>query len=181
MAVSTIGAMDNGLFLALGAICLVLLAVAALRRSQQGRATAREITRAQRAQVRDEREVERSMDDLLTQLEEISRRIDAQVDSGLARLEAAIRAADARIARLDEASPPPARHASANPADSPRPVVPAAPQGECPPAIPSFSPDQRRRRIYELADAGTSPLTIADKLHIPIGEVELILSLRKFA
>lgn len=180
MVVSTIGAMDNSLFLAVGAICLVLLAIAALRRSQLHRVTARELTRTQRAQVRDEREVEHSMDDLLTQLEEVSRRIDAQVDSGLARLETAIKAADARIARLNEASSAVVKRAPANPPDSAKPAA-APPHSEPPTAAPSFSPDQRRRQIYELADAGTSPLTIADKLHLPIGEVELILSLRKFA
>jgi hypothetical protein len=188
MAISTIGAMDNGLFLAVGAICLVLLAVAALRRSQLHRVTARELTRTERAQVREESEVQHSMDDLLTQLEEVSRRIDAQVDSGLNRLEAAIKAADARIARLDQATPssgkrsqPDASRATPSVPPSPPPAAATPPPAVPPPAPPSSSPDQRRRKIYELADAGAAPLTIADKLHIPLGEVELILNLRKFA
>jgi hypothetical protein len=181
MAISTIGAMDNGLFLAVGAICLVLLAVAALRRSQLHRITARELTRTERAQVREESDVQHSMDDLLTQLDEVSRRIDAQVDSGLSRLEAAIKAADVRIARLDQATPSSGKRSQPDAPNAATPAAPTPPPAEPLSAPASSSPDQRRRKIYELADAGAAPLTIADKLHIPLGEVELILNLRKFA
>ncbi len=40
--------------------------------------------------------------------------------------------------------------------------------------------EERFQRIYDLADSGSSAMAIADALQIPLGEVELILGLRKF-
>lgn len=163
IAASPIGTTDNYLYLLLGLLCLVMLSVAWWRRSRERRVTAREVTREQVARLRDQDEIRQSMEVLLSQLEEVSRRVSAQVDTELAKLTALIGQADERIAQLQgrpdmravTSSPPPVRNS--------------------PPAR-----TERCARIYELADVGTPPLTIADTLQLPLGEVELVLNLRKF-
>ena len=44
---------------------------------------------------------------------------------------------------------------------------------------PTDPVDPRFERIYELVDAGASPIQVAEQLDLPLGEVELILDLRK--
>ena len=43
---------------------------------------------------------------------------------------------------------------------------------------PAEADDTRFRRVYELVDAGASPIKAAEQLGLPLGEVELILNLR---
>jgi TolA-binding protein len=197
MTIGTIPGMDNGLFLLLVVLCLVILSVSMLRRSQQRGATARELSREQLARLRDQRDVRASMDELLVQLEDLSRRINAQVDTRFLKLETVIQQADQRIARLEQltgsksrrpADSTPARSPSSPPTsfagtEKPRPEPPDAAlcsdSANQSPA-PAESREQRRQRVYDLADTGTTPITIADMLRMPLGEVELILSLRKF-
>ena len=212
MAISTIGATDNGFYLPLVVLCLVMLSVSMLRRSQHRSATTRDLTREQLARLRDQKDVRQSMDDLLTQLEEVSRRVNAQVETRFVKLETVIRDADDRIARLELLAPSAKapQHVSgitspaANDTESatkgssdfqpgiagvvsratsslpPSAANPVAESAAVPPASQPMSREERRRRIYELADAGTTPMTIADTLQVPLGEVELILSLRDF-
>ena len=202
-----IAEMDSGPYFLLVVLCLVMLSVSMLRRSQQRRASSRDLTREQLARLRDQKDVRQSMDELLVQLEEVSRRINAQVDTRFAKLETVIRDADERIARLEQLAPragrdsvrtgPPATNGGAKPGTSSGPSAPQAgefqpglpvarrstsptEQAEGPSATPPASNDERRQRIYELADSGTTPMTIADTLQMPLGEVELILSLRRF-
>lgn len=207
MRMTTLGTLDSTLLILVGVICLVLIAVALFRRAVWRSATARDLTREQRARLREQREVCRTMDELLVQLEEASRRISAQVDTQFERLRAAIRDADERINRLERgrpvhrpAAPPPSQPVEefrpglpapppTAPPAAPAPaavtraavsaVVPTAPPAAATPPPPTPA-DERRQRIYELADAGMSLVTIADVLQIPVGEVELILSLRTF-
>lgn len=77
----------------------------------------------------------------------------------------------------DEAPPPPGRSLEA-----PRPTsAPAAITGNdvrpTPPAPPPVDP--RLQRIYELADSGTAAIKIAEMIGLPLGEVEIILNLRR--
>lgn len=219
----TLAAIDSSLMMLLGAICLVLLAVSVLRRAQQRPATTRDLTREQLARLRDQREIRDSLDEILVQLEEVSRRVNAQLDTKFVRLETAIRDADQRIARLHALL-----HRAGDAADTGRPARPPGPDARAagpPPAVgspPEFEPalgaaaesradpgttgrppspaaadrpeaaadnadggaaaarPPRFQRIYELADAGNPPIAIADALHMPLGEVELILGLRNY-
>jgi TolA-binding protein len=197
MTIGTIPGMDNGLFLLLVVLCLVILSVSMLRRSRQRSATGRELSREQLARLRDQRDVRASMDELLIQLEDVSRRINAQVDTRFLKLETVIREADQRIARLEQLTGSKSRRpADSTPArnlSSPltTPTGTEKPQPESPDAVlrsdsanqspaPAESREQRRQHVYDLADTGTTPITIADMLRMPLGEVELILSLRKF-
>ena len=211
MVISLIGAIDSGLIPLLAVLCMVMLSVSMLRRSRQRKTTSREVTREQLARLRDQKDVRQSMDELLIQLEDVSRRINAQVDTRFAKLECVIRDADERIAVLkrlsgavepdgvDESIP----SASSSPPQAQRPNAPdsesqsmnASDADEFQPGLATASPgagfrspangtsldrDAQRLRIHELADAGTPPITIADSLQIPLGEVELILNLRGF-
>ncbi len=162
MTLGTGSATDSGLLVLLGGLCLVILTVSVYRRAQQRRASARDLTREQRARLRDQQELRKSMEDLLGQLEEAAVRINAHIDDRTARLDAALRAADERIARLGIASP--------------QPPVPDAHE-RTPPAEPLPA---RSRRVCELADRGTPSIAIADALKMPVGEVELILNLRNY-
>ena len=166
-----------------GTLALILAAVTMLRRHQFRTTSLRDMAREQLARLRDQREVQAALDDLLVQLEEVSRRVAAQVETRYAKLECVIRDADQRIARLEALSraAPPGPPPAAEPAFQPGlaaaavapPVAPAAP------GAPAAPRSERFRRIYEMADAGTSALAIADALQIPLGEVELILGLRR--
>jgi len=104
----------------------------------------------------------RDLEALVVELEELSRQISAQIDTRFAKLEAAIRDADRRIAVLRRLT-----HQDTPQTDD----QPDAAAGE----------DARHGIVYELADAGLSPVEIARELGKTPGEVELILKLRKSA
>jgi len=149
--------------------------------------------RAQLARLRELAELPQRAAEIMVQLEERSARINAEIESHLTRLRAVLRLADERIARLEAlvlerpASPPAVRLPT-----SPKPGVdggtlparrsdpdaisaPAARAGDTP------SRAERNQRIYQLADAGRSATAVATALHISLGEVELVLSLRDWA
>jgi len=193
--------MQSGLGVALLAFLGVALLLIQLRRHQFRSSSARDLTREQFARLRDQRGVQASMDQLLLQLEELSRRINAQADTKFLKLETVIRHADDRIARLErllgqptepseKGSPEP--RAAAAIADAARNWHPTELQPEelhestdaaqCTPQTQKpdtpLQPDVGR--VHELADAGLPPTDIAKELDLPLGEVELILSLRGF-
>jgi hypothetical protein len=192
---------DSSLLLVLGGLCLAMISVALVRWVRERRVTSRDLTREQRARLREQQEVRRSMEELLTQLEEVSDRINAQTDAQFARLAELIAAADQRIAQLEPPGDRP--RAAAHPKGQPAPVASSF-LSEAPPrtaelAVPPGAPplrsatarasatpapgasrSERFRRIYELADSGSTPIAIADALSLPLGEVELILTLRKY-
>ncbi len=225
--------MEQGFLLLLAAMCAAMLSVALWRRSHQRAATARELTREQLARLRDQQQIRKSMEELLLQLDEVSRRINTQIEEKMARLETLLHEADQRLAQLHAGDAPPrpvaATSARARVSGMPRPQVAAtatgphapAPAVSAPPVLPSgllpgksvpasgspasptappaasrlaeltplLSNDgvapppvrvQRRRRVYELADTGATPMAIANQLRMPLGEVELHLNLRNF-
>jgi CRISPR/Cas system-associated exonuclease Cas4 (RecB family) len=94
---------DNALYLGLGALCFVMITVAVVRRARERGATAREVTRAERAFQREQRELMQQMEELLGQLDGLAKHVGVQVDQQLGRLETALRSADERIARLEAA------------------------------------------------------------------------------
>lgn len=108
------------------------------------------------------------------EMQETARELSARLDSKMSALQHLIRDADRAAARLERAF---------NPAALPN-AAPLAEQGSLPP-----SPDgnaagiagyqQRYEEIYMLADYGYPPEEIAQRIGSPIGEVQLILSLRK--
>jgi hypothetical protein len=170
MPVGTIN-LDSGVGYALGALCLVMLSVGFLRYTRDRRAGARDLTREERARLRDQQRVREGMEELLGQLEEVTRRIDADVDARITRLEGLLKAADERIRSLQRSNVAPAAR-EADPATAEADSSEAGGQGGAQAA--------RKQRIYEMADTGASAITIADRLRLPVGEVELILNVRRF-
>jgi hypothetical protein len=93
-------------------------------------------------------------------------RLAAQLDNKAERLVQLIVEADERIAALEQVERrPQARHPAA-----------AAPEQ---PAMPSPPVDSLTRSIYDMSDAGSTPVEIAQRLDEQVGKVELILALRE--
>lgn len=116
-----------------------------------------------------EREVRRDLEALMVELQELSRKISAEIDTRFIKLETAIRDADRRIATLNRLA---RGQETASFADLPA----APPAGDFDPGVAA---DTRHQVVYELADAGFSPVDIARDLGKTPGEVELILNLRR--
>jgi hypothetical protein len=116
-----------------------------------------------------QRGVERQMQNLLVDLNEMARQMNAQIDTRAAKLEQLIKEADERIAKLNQQPATMSFH----PTESFSTSAPPHPDPE--PAAPI---DPRHAEIYSLADLGQSAKEIATKLNRPSGEIELILALR---
>jgi hypothetical protein len=124
-----------------------------------------------------QRSVERQMQNLLVELSDMTRQMNAQIETRAAKLQELMRQADERIAEL--------RRLQGEPPDigesSQTHVEPEAPAPK--PVIPVHDPtlidiDPRHAEIYTMADQGRDAREIAAKLNRPSGEVELILALR---
>ena len=108
------------------------------------------------------------------QMHELARDLSARLDSKMGVLQHLIRDADRAAARLEAAlgaagqSPPGTQAERLLPAQT-RVASDAAPTAAEP---------GRYDEIYLLADYGHPPAEIAQRLKLPIGEIELILSLR---
>ena len=136
-------------------------------------------------------------------MHETARELKAQLDSKMSALQALIAEADRAASRLqaviesrDDAhnAPPSNRKPSGgSPLFSPKPGPPPTAEknqaglptsqaqalrpAPAPPAS-GVSTQHHKQEIYSLADYGLSDSAIAQRLGVPIGEVELILSLR---
>lgn len=108
------------------------------------------------------------LESLMVEIEELARRLGAQLDAKAVRLEGLIERAEAAAERLEaaERTPPPA----------PLP----APRSTPSPPPDSLSPlnDPLTRLVYALADEGLTARDIALRLGEHTGKVELILGLR---
>jgi len=138
------------------------LIISSLRRRQQRRArqdTPGSDPQPARASTSEGQQLRRDLEALMVELQELSRKISAQIDTRFAKLETVIRDADRRIAVLERLN----RQAD---------VKTGAILGE------TFSQDIRHSAVYELADTGLTPVDIAKELGKTPGEVELILNLR---
>ncbi len=106
-------------------------------------------------------------------LHDTARRLSAQLDNKARRLEKLIEDADQRIAAL-RSSP-----AATAPATGALPIATtAATTGASARTNGEQQMDLLTEEIYELADAGRSPVEIAQHLDEQVGKVELILALR---
>jgi hypothetical protein len=123
--------------------------------------------------------------ELLERAEQVSARISSEVDAKLAALRAVTRDADEALARATAAR---ARRTESQPdscdADLPhaltehrrKPHVELDRAAVAAAAVPSTPP--RLARAYDLRDGGKDAIAIAEELSVPLGEVELMLSLR---
>ncbi len=93
----TIGGSWTPLLLVFGAVAIMMMI---LRRNYRPTGTVREVARDNMTRLKEQREVRDTMDTLLIELEEVSRQVAAQIETRFAKLEVAIRDADARVAEL---------------------------------------------------------------------------------
>lgn len=186
-------------FLVLGAVFLGLFFLTRARK----RAAQSDADRSLSAHERVERnmpgrDIYSQISELMAHLADLSREINGQIDTRIAKLEHLLRDADHTIQRLQAAAGQPSdtnpdatpdlihqlRQQLNDPAPTPLPPAEDGPkgQGRAPqaandtaPAAPAPSP--HAARILDLAKQGLSPLDIARELNRPVGEIELVLSL----
>lgn len=111
------------------------------------------------------------LEQVMAELDELSRQIHGRLDIKLTRLEVATREADRRIAELSKLVQ----------ATGGRPAIeitldPEDPHGAY--ATQADTDAERHGPVYRLADRGLSPIDIAQEVGMLTGEVELILALR---
>lgn len=122
---------------------------------------------------------------LLADLNDMSRRIAAQIDNRYIKLDATIADADKKIKHLESLLAQVEQYAL-DPGEAPA-QTPAAPPVESAPEITvSSNPaatgmTSTYARIYDLADRGHTVHEIAQQVHLQPGEVDLILKLRPAA
>jgi hypothetical protein len=111
---------------------------------------------------------------LAADLTELTDRLAQEMDSKVSRLEALIAAADERIRRLERMELETPR---AGATIDPRLTEPRTPAHRV--RHETSGVQDSHREVYQLADAGLSPVDIARQLDRPTGQVELILNLRR--
>ena len=104
----------------------------------------------------------RALEDLMADAEELTGRLAANLDAKAARLERLIAQADERLNRLED-----------------RAAAESRPRPERRPGLTTDDTDPLNRRVYDLADRGLPPVEIAKQLSQQVGQVELILNLRR--
>jgi len=173
--------LPSGLFL----VALAMMIVILLRRSHRklGRRKQDESPIVQIPRPKHEKRSHDALDapaDVLrweVQMHETARDLSGQLDSKMSALLALIADADRAAARLETAL---GRPIDPSPSDVGPPTQAEAlgrrREGDA--AEDGGSPSQRREEIYTLADYGLDAAGIASRVGIPIGEVELMLSLR---
>lgn len=202
LAAWTLDSLTFGAVFALTAVCAAL---GLWRWGTNWTASGRDLTRAQRAETRETRETRRQLEALLVRLEEFSRDVDARVDAACARLQKLLDETDRRAAPptpAPSASLPPARlergefgarldrirrRLRAVPSAAETAPIVASRVVEVPAAAAAISPlpasvahhDPRFEHVYTAADRGLSSSAIAAESGLPVGEVDLILNLRR--
>jgi hypothetical protein len=128
-----------------------------------------------------QRAIEREMQKLLVDLNEMARQIASQLDHRAARLETLLREADRKIAELRPLASGGIPGPAADTLDGGS--APVESSASAPAAFSAgFSePDLQHAEVYALADEGRGTREIAAQLNRPSGEVELILALRPAA
>lgn len=114
------------------------------------------------------------------EMRELSRELQGQLDSKIAVLQHLINDARQQAERLEAALAQAAQQGRPASLDAKTPLVERLRASADRATVKPTSPAARRHaEIYSLADAGLSTAAIASRLGSPIGEVELILGLRR--
>jgi hypothetical protein len=182
LAVSTAEDPTYLIIIGLGAFVLVYLTV--LRPKMRARKDPLETPPARSAMAQ-QRALERDMQSLLVEYEQMIRNMTAQLDTRATKLELLIKEADEKLAALRAANgvTPPAAAPSSPPTESDASAEGAAAVARATDLTPTprrdpTGPDPRHAEVYALADQGLSPRDVARRLGRPNGEIELILALR---
>lgn len=163
----------------LGGMVLIYLGV--LRPMMRKRKDPLEQPSPRAAGLGQQRALEREMQHVLVEYEQMIRNMTAGLDTRAAKLELLIREADEKLAALRAANagsgPTTLRMTPIEPVSASAAAEDVmAPAREAP-----TEPDPRHAEVYALADEGLSPREVARRLGRPNGEIELILALRSGA
>lgn len=158
------------LVLAIGGITLVMLST--YRRSRRSRLTRVESVRERYKELDSSAGATRDVGKAMVELEQLARQIYGRIDTRFAKLEAIIRDADERIAKLS-------RLARTSAGGSALDVTLELQNPDVRNSRPDLSGDQRHDAIYRMADGAMSAADIARDTGKTTGEIELILALRK--
>lgn len=135
--------------LPLGVLLIIVALMLGIRKKRR-RIAQRGTAREQLERMNQETAVRGDLEQLMVEIEQLAKRLGAQLDAKTLALEKLLHEADQVIEKLER---------GAGPTE--------------PPA------DPQTIRIYRLADEGRSPMEIAQELDEHVGKVELILALRK--
>ena len=189
----------NNQWLWLGLVLVLIFLVLYVPRMRRRNKSRGESVSFDRQSRRTADRIQLSLEKLMVELFDMSRDINAQLDTRMAALQHLLREADDKIRQLKEAGADSARQ------EQPRPTPPEEPQQPAPDAPADETPnddsapgetddrpadktpllktgtaaDPEHREIYRLADEGRTSTEIARQTGRPIGEVQLILDLRK--
>jgi hypothetical protein len=160
------------LIMAIVALTMLMLStrrrILDLRRRPEG-----DSVRERYSGLQKETEAKHDVEQVMVELEKLSRQIHGRIDTKLARLETLIRDADQRIERLSRPAEAPGRGAGL--------VVPH--DREEPQPIPKTGTgevgEDWHAAVYRAADDGMTAVQIAQEVGRTTGEVELLLALRK--
>lgn len=174
--VSALLAMENtGIAMLLGVVILCAVMLRITYRKQRGpRKEAGSLTLEKIAQAKQAHGMKGEMEELMVQLQELSREISAQIDTRFAKLESSIRSADERIEQLRRLQ----GVADAKPTID---TLVGDDDPEKPPTASSHATESRKSqhgRVFALSDAGKNAVQIAQETGQSPGEIELILALR---
>lgn len=158
------------ILLILGTTALMLISTR--RRLRKAANSPKAYTREQRTRLRDEESLVQEMEEVMARLEDVASDVQARIDTRFAKLESVLGDADERIDRLERLL----RRCQGQPAIDLTVSETADPPGE---PDDDGADGARHRLIYDLADAGRTPVQIAQQTDQSTGEVELILALRQ--
>lgn len=178
LAQDALGAKQIAL-LALIAVVTTFLLLSTRRKIREAQNTPRAYARDQYRRLKEEKQAIESAQEVMAEMEQLARHIHGQIDTRYAKLEVLLREADRKLAELKRLSP------TATPSGGIDVIVDESTDGvdddphrqdeaKSAPAV-----EVRHAVIHRLADSGMSPSAIAAQEGRTIGEVELILALRK--
>jgi hypothetical protein len=161
-----------GLIVAITALMLI----STRRKWRESQNSPRSYTRELYKRLKEEKSTISDVQEVMLELEQLARNIHGQIDTRFAKMEKAIHDADERIEQLSRLI----RAAGGQPAIdvtvTDKTATDPASDGD---ANDSAVAEAPHADVFRLADAGMAPAEIAKELGSPIGEVELILALRK--
>lgn len=168
-------------------VLMVTLALFSWGRSRKKTGGPTVTAREHLERVKHKQAVRDDMQDLMVEIEQMAKRLGAQLDAKTIHIEKATREADERIAQLlalreqsAEAGPRSSAPETTSAEDIPDPGEPDAPSAATPESVGDAPhADPLTRQVYDLADAGKGPQAIAQELAEQVGKVELILALRQ--
>lgn len=182
--------MFTGLLLLAG-VALITLALLMMLRKRKHRTANEPTAREQLERLKQKQAMRGDLEHLMVELEQLTRRFNAQLDAKSLQLEKLVHQADRRIDELKRLQgegptqePPEAPHKPPATGDgSDRAGLAAPHDANAEPRRPDnalgVEEDELTRRVYALADQGHGPPEIASELDEHVGKIELMLALRK--